>query len=195
MTEDLHREGFDHQQLNAETYESMPKHLRKEIHRAAIKHMFEETAEWVKANSEDGCGSTALQNCMQKLRVSKCCTKAYHYGITLTRNPNIEDVKQFVVKAMKMLARKWFKEAELQWAFEAFSDGKPINEHIHVYAVSKKPLHMNDVKKCYPKNRIDMQKLVGVKIPKTQNYIKKDIECDKTIEHYEKHGLERHHSL
>ena len=127
--------------------------------------------------------------------VKNCCERVHHYGITLTRNPNIEDVKQFVAKAGKMLVRKWFKEAELEWAFESHSDGKPINEHIHIYAASKKPLHMNDVKKCYPNNRIDMQRLVGVKIPKTKNYIRKDIKCEMTKEHYANHGLDKHHSL
>jgi len=136
-----------------------------------------------------------IKLCQRCLLSRNCCERVHHYGITLTRNPNIEDVKQFVVKAMKMLVRKWFKEAELEWSFESYKDGKPINEHIHVYAVSKKPLHKSDTKKCYPDNRMDMQRLVGLQIPKTKNYIRKDIKCEMTKDHYLKHGLQKHHSL
>lgn len=130
------------------------------------------------------------------LKCKKVCdkTKAHHYGITLTRNPNKDSVEAFIKKANKMLQRKWFDQAELMWAFEAYDkEGQQINEHIHVYAKSDVPLHFNDLKKSYPNNRIDMQRLQGDKIPRTKNYIQKDTLCEKTIEHYKINGLSKHY--
>ena len=125
-----------------------------------------------------------------------CCEKEYHYGITLTRNPNKDTPAKFVQKALKMLTREWFEASDLTWAFECYNDkGESINEHIHVYAKSDSSLRMNDLKRSYPNNRMDMQKLYGDKIPKTKNYITKDMLCENTIAHYKEHGLDKHHSM
>lgn len=136
-----------------------------------------------------------IQVCLKTAKV--CCTpKEHHYGITLTRNPNKDTPDKFVQKALKMLTREWFAESECTWAFECYNnEGEPINEHIHIYVKSDSSLRMNDLKRSYPNNRIDMQKLYGDKIPKTKNYIAKDIECKNTIAHYKEHGLEKHHSM
>ena len=40
---------------------------------------------------------------------------------------------------------------------------------------------------------IFVDKLHGTKIPKTKNYIRKDQECEKTIEFYRDHGLYPHY--
>lgn len=123
-------------------------------------------------------------------------TKSYHYGITLTRNPNKDTVEKFIQKACKMLQREWFQQSEVQFAFECYNDQKElINEHIHVYVSAKSTLRMNDLKRSYPNNRIDMQKLYGDKILKTLNYIRKDVDCELTKQHYEQHGLQTHHNI
>lgn len=127
---------------------------------------------------------------------AKATPKLYHYGITLSRNPNIDTVQQFINKALKMLNYKWFKSADLvKYAFECYKDGTLINEHVHVYVMSNTRLSMKDLKKCLPNNNLNMQLLRGDKIPKTINYIKKDTTCPLTVAYYQQQGLQTHHSL
>ena len=176
--------------ITEDIYNSMPKGLQGDIHRSAVKQMTDDAKDFVKRHG----GVVATIEMLRSMH--KCCNKVYHYGITLTRNPNKDTIVKFVQKALKMLTREWFKESECTWAFECYNnEGEPINEHIHIYVKSNASLRMNDLKRSYPNNRLDMQKLYGDKVVKTLNYIRKDIECDNTKEHYKNNGLERHHSM
>jgi hypothetical protein len=144
-------------------------------------------------NNTEEIQQRGIREAKQRARTS---TKQYHYGITLTRNPTKETVPQFITKAQKMLNYKFFAYAEVvKYAFECYKDGELINEHVHVYVMSNDRLSMKDLKKSLPHNRLDMQLLRGDKIPKTINYIKKDIQCPKTQVYYQHAGLETHYSV
>lgn len=177
-------------QITQEIFDMLPKDMQAKIHNQEVKDMMSEAKEFVASNG----GVSATIDMLRSM--NKCCNKVYHYGITLTRNPTKDTIETFVKKALKMLAREWFSKSDVEWAFECYNnEGESINEHIHVYVKSDSSLRMNDLKRSYPNNRIDMQKLYGDKIPKTRNYIAKDIDCDNTKAHYQKYGLEKHHSL
>jgi hypothetical protein len=118
--------------------------------------------------------------------------KMYHYGITITRNPKEQTLDQFIIYAEKFKKMKYFREAESYvFGYEAFSDGKLINEHLHIQVSSLKYLSVKDFKKSFP-HRIDVQRLKGLDIIKTRNYVQKDNDDIQTIEHYGK-LLESHY--
>lgn len=139
------------------------------------------------------CRKDILEKVSQEIKskVSQCCK--HHYGITITRNPNCDTVESFIKKGLKWRQLKYFKDAfEYQYGFECTKDGEHINEHVHIYVKGAYNLRIKDFKKSYKDNMIFVDKLHGTKIPKTQNYIKKDRECEKTIEFYKQHGLHPH---
>lgn len=129
-----------------------------------------------------------LRNCKTlPCSCGKTQDKMYHYGITITRNPNVQTLEQFVVYAEKFKKLKYFKEAESYvFGYEAYSDGKLINEHVHIQVSSQKYLSVKDFKKSFP-YRIDVQRLKGLDIIKTRQYVQKDNDDIQTIEHYDKH--------
>ena len=142
----------------------------------------------------EACRKDIVQMALEEIRASasKCCK--HHYGITITRNPNIDSVEDFIKKGLKWRNLKYFKDAfEYQYGFECTKDGEHINEHVHIYVRGAYNLRVKDFKKSYKDNMIFVDKLYGTKIPKTKNYILKDRQCEKTIEFYREHGLEPHY--
>lgn len=123
-------------------------------------------------------------------------SKMYHYGLTVTRNPTEQSETEFLTKVVKMLTYKCFRDAEIsEWALEAYSRDKKINDHIHIYLKTDQYLSIKDLKRNLPKNRIDVQRLTGINIPKTRNYIKKDILHEQTIQYYENLGIKPHYNV
>ena len=110
--------------------------------------------------------------------------KMYHYGITITRNPKEQTLDQFVVYAERFKKMKYFTESEYyQYGYEAFSEGKLINEHVHIQVSSLQYLSVKDLKKAFP-HRIDVQRLKGVQVLKTRQYVQKDNNDIQTIHHF-----------
>lgn len=110
--------------------------------------------------------------------------KMYHYGITITRNPNVQTLEQFVVYAERFKRLKYFTESEFyQFGYEAFSEGKLINEHVHIQVSSLQYLSVKDFKKAFP-HRIDVQRLKGIEVLKTRQYVQKDNNDIQTIHHF-----------
>lgn len=123
-------------------------------------------------------------------------SKVYHYGLTVTRNPNEQTETEFLAKVCKMLTYKCFINAEItEWALEAYSNNQKINDHVHIYLKTDQYLSIKDLKRNLPKNRIDVQKLTGIKIPKTRNYIRKDIADEQTIKYYQELGIHPHYNV
>lgn len=151
------------------------------------EHVAKLFVEGAKVISEDEVNTSAFLTCVAALRVAlKRCKpkKNYYYAITITRNPAVQTLTQFVKYAERIHKMKYFKNSSYySWAYEAFKEGKLINEHVHIYVQSDTYLSVKDLKKSFP-HRIDVDKLYGDKIFRTINYLKKDNLCDRTKNHY-----------
>jgi len=138
-----------------------------------------------------------LKICQTLIKANQgCMPKTYHYGLTVTRNPNEQSESQFLTKIFNMLGYKCFGDAEIvEWALEAYSKDQKINDHVHIYMKSPHYLSIKDLKKNLPKNRIDVQRLSGINIIKTRNYLKKDNNCPQTMAYYEGLGIQPHYNV